>query len=395
MNILFINHSNIIGGAELSMVDLVKYLAQNNVKCYVAIKKCKKNLLGKKLELIPNTSVCYVKSISLIPNNRKTDVSFVNEIKSNLYNYLKSIQNFFSYLKILKTINAKNIDLIHTNTIYPTIGKKLAQKLKIPHIQHIRELVSVVGKINNFKYLNDELKFVQKYGTHSGIIANSTFCLKENLKFYNSRNQLVMYNSVSKDFFGNIPQTTTTKVGLVANVTSKWKRHDLFIGLAKKYKEKYNDSIQFVIYGSLPKDSSKYYTSLMDKIRNEKLLDFVKFSGSVPSFQIYNEIKILVHCCPEEPFGRIFVEAAAAGIPIVAIRGGGASEIVNTKMGFLFNHNQLEKMADKIKQLISSKSKFNNLSKTARIEAQQYLSENVYKNIIPFYKKIIHEKLSN
>ena len=236
---------------------------------------------------------------------------------------------------------------------------------------------------------------MQKYGTHSGIIANSTFCLNENLKFYSSRNQLVMYNSVSKDFFRSIPKTTTSKVGLVANVTSEWKRHDLFIRLAKKYKQKYNDSVQFFIYGSIPKESSKYYTSLMDKIRNEKLLDFVKFAGSVPSFQIYNEIKILVHCCPEEPFGRIFIEAAAAGIPVVAIRGGGATEIVNKKIGFLFDQNQLENMAEKINQLISSKIKFNNLSKTARFEAKKYLSENVHKNIIPFYKKIIHEKLSN
>jgi len=44
--------------------------------------------------------------------------------------------------------------------------------------------------------------------------------------------------------------------------------------------------------------------------------------------QLYNEFDLLVHCAHQEPLGRVLLEAAAAGVPIVATDVGGTSEIL-------------------------------------------------------------------
>ena len=49
---------------------------------------------------------------------------------------------------------------------------------------------------------------------------------------------------------------------------------------------------------------------------------------------------LLLHTCPEEPFGLALLEAFAAGVPVLAPRSGGAAEIVEDGVtGFLFPPN--------------------------------------------------------
>ena len=52
-------------------------------------------------------------------------------------------------------------------------------------------------------------------------------------------------------------------------------------------------------------------------------------------------------------------------------------------------------MVDKIFELINDNNQLLALSKTARKESKKYLSKNIFKELIPFYKKITYEKHSN
>ena len=44
-----------------------------------------------------------------------------------------------------------------------------------------------------------------------------------------------------------------------------------------------------------------------------------------------HEIDILVHPADNESFGRVAVEAMAAGLPVVGMRGGGIGESSSTE----------------------------------------------------------------
>jgi len=391
MNILFIQASNTIGGAEMSLMDLIKYLSSNGVNCFVVLKYSKKNVLGKLFEKETNVRVFYLKSIIGLPI-AKSPSTFLTGVKNSLYRFYKNGPAFISSFILKKIVKLNNIDIIHTNTVYPRLGKIIAEKCNIPHVQHLRELTAGIGNIVNFKLQENPDKFKSIYGTHHGIIANSNFCLDSNRPWYYSVNEMVMHNSVDDSFFQLPIDKKNNVVGLVANVTAIMKRHDLFIKLADIYSNKFGIDLKFVIYGNIPDKSHSYFESLKKDISSKNLNGIIKFAGSIDSKKIYREIKVLVHTYSTEAFGRIFIEAAASGVPVLAIKGGGATEIVNHNIGFLFSDKQLEEMADKLHQLVSSESKRLAVANTARNEAKKYLPETTFINLIPFYKKILDLK---
>jgi glycosyltransferase involved in cell wall biosynthesis len=65
----------------------------------------------------------------------------------------------------------------------------------------------------------------------------------------------------------------------------------------------------------------------------------VRFDGAQPRERIFGEADILVHCSTAfDPFPTVLLEAAAAGVPVVASSLGGAGEIVeHGETGFLFD----------------------------------------------------------
>jgi len=64
-----------------------------------------------------------------------------------------------------------------------------------------------------------------------------------------------------------------------------------------------------------------------------------RFEGPQPRERIFGEVDILVHCSTAfDPFPTVLLEAAEAGVPVVASSLGGAGEIVvHGETGFLFD----------------------------------------------------------
>jgi|GEM_PF-1489195 len=138
------------------------------------------------------------------------------------------------------------------------------------------------------------------------------------------------------------------------------------------------------------------YLNELKKIAIElKIASFVSFVGKrkfaeLKNFYFFCDI-VLFPTINAEPFGRIAVEALAAGKPIVASAVGGIPEIViDEKTGFLFSPENFEMMADKIIRLIDSLEMRENMAKAAKERAVQVFNKNILaKKTIELYKKII------
>jgi glycosyltransferase involved in cell wall biosynthesis len=174
---------------------------------------------------------------------------------------------------------------------------------------------------------------------------------------------------------------------MVGNVTSRLKNHEFFIRTAIHFKA--NPGVRFHIYGALPADSDSYYTYLKNVIHQNDLVEKVFFMAHQASETIMTNIDILFHPAGHESFGRIFIEAMAGGIPIVAVDDGGAVEIVRAGInGFRVPENDSSAAAGCIKKLLDSSELRNKFGGQGReIVEREYSLKLLTERMVVLYKQ--------
>jgi glycosyltransferase involved in cell wall biosynthesis len=95
---------------------------------------------------------------------------------------------------------------------------------------------------------------------------------------------------------------------------------------------------RLVLIGSPMFGEDDYLEAVLQEVRDLGLEDRVEVRGFVDDvFGALSEIDVLVHASlSPEPFGQVIIEGLAAGVPVVATRGGGPSEILTDEVNGLF-----------------------------------------------------------
>ena len=85
---------------------------------------------------------------------------------------------------------------------------------------------------------------------------------------------------------------------------------------------------------------------------------------------LLNEVQLVVHPANQEPFGRVLLEAAASGIPVVATDVGGTSEIVVDQItGHLIPPRDPEQLASAVMELLQNSQRRHSMRLAARQRA--------------------------
>jgi len=91
-------------------------------------------------------------------------------------------------------------------------------------------------------------------------------------------------------------------------------------------------NVHYLVIGqrlSSKAESIEFEQTMMDRFRTAGLRDRLHRLGYRPDIsRLMNEVDLLVHPAQQEPLGRVLLEAAAAGLPIVATAVGGTEEIL-------------------------------------------------------------------
>lgn len=239
-----------------------------------------------------------------------------------------------------------DVDLIHTNTILTPEGGRAARRLDLPHVWHVRELV---GRGLPYRFYRSDAalgRYLERQATL--VVANSQVTASKLRGFVSSDVLRVVPNGIDVGRFSAPKRREGTRVvvGMVANMAS-WKRHDIFVETAAAVARSL--PLEFRVYGQVPENSHPLHES----IARRGLQDRFRFMGFVPNEpQIMSEIDILMHVSELESFGRVLVEAMAAGLPVVAVRGGGAAEIViDGETGLLAAPNSVSELTAHLERL--------------------------------------------
>lgn len=260
-------------------------------------------------------------------------------------------------------------DLIHANSLSMSrILGAIAEEFPIPVTGHLRDIMRLskkaVSDLNQIQHLVAVSQATADFHVHQGI---------------SRENVTVIHNGIDLDQFqprakGGLLQElglpeSAILIGTVGQICLR-KGHDLLSKVAQRLNCREND-IHFCIVGE--RYSTKQESIDFDKVINNEFeslglssnLHRLGFRDDIP--RLFNEFDLLLHPARQEPLGRVILEAAASGCPIVATDVGGTPEIVeHEKSALLFPVDDAENAATQIQRMLSDSDFREKLASTAR-----------------------------
>ncbi len=182
-------------------------------------------------------------------------------------------------------------------------------------------------------------------------------CTKKTHVIHNGVN-LDAFQAVSREMTGALRATwgvppDAVLVGHVARLQS-WKGQRDVIAAAEIVLQVMPDVHFAIIGGDIFGDASTYEAELKAMVAERSLSSRVVFTGHQEDVATtMAALDIVVHASREEPFGRVLIEAGAAGRPVVAYASGGVREIViDGQTGLLVNAGEPAALAAGVERLV-------------------------------------------
>lgn len=118
--------------------------------------------------------------------------------------------------------------------------------------------------------------------------------------------------------------------------------------------------------------------TLRQRVHQLGLDDQINLAGSAPHRDVMDTLvqsDILLHGAELEPFGLAMIEAMSAGLPVIAARSGGASQIVaHDTTGFVVAPGDVLSMADFVQRLTEDRGLGRSMGEAGRKRAEALFS---------------------
>lgn len=304
-------------------------------------------------------------------------------------------------LRLSKIIHNLNLDIIHVHSpfLLGRLGAWYAKKLEIPLIFTFHtlyeEYVHYVPFAHDFtKDLTQ--RFCSEFCNQCDLVVTPTTIIKEHIKANGVKTRVI-----------NIP--TGIKVDEFATGNDKWLREKfqinpnkkilLFVGRLGKEKnlEWLLESIANIFY-ELPDTQLVLVGGGPEKeLLTQKTIDLgisnnVTFTGVLTKEQVidcYHGSDLFVFASLTETQGLVIGEAKSAGLPVVAVKAYGVTEMVeNEKDGFLTSLSK-DEFSNRIKLLLKNENLRIQMSNAAKENAQKISARNCALKLLLSYEELI------
>ena len=328
-----------IGGAEKTVIEIASFLKQREFSSLVLTSggKLINNLYANNIEVI------------ILPIDNK--------------NPFLIFKNIFIFMKIFRE---KKINLVHVRSRAPAWSAIFAaKKTGVP------VLTTWHGHVKNTSIFKKFYNSIMLKG--DAVIANSSYTAKKISEIYKiNLNKIdvisrgVNVKTFEKSQFSNKEikkikklwnVSDNKKIILLPARLTKWKGHLVAIeaiNLLKK--ENFFDQIYFIFAGE-KKGAEKYLKKLVKAIEKNKIQKNVKIVERIENMPLAYQAAdiILAPSIEPEPFGRIPIEAQAAGKIIIASDHGAVKDTIidgDNFTGFKVKPNEPVSLSDAIKKSI-------------------------------------------
>ncbi len=316
MNVLFLDQSGKLGGAELSLADLASAFGPDSSVALFQDGPFRERLeaLGVAVQVLKNRAI----------ESRK---------EAGFWQGLRSVARSFPLIQEI-AYQAKSYDLIYANTQKAFIFGALAGLIsKRPVVYHLRDILSS----DHFSQININVAvFIANHCSHL-VIANSQATAQS---FIQSGGNPDLVKVVYNGFDPEIYQATAIDrsrlrdelkledkfvIGQFSRL-SPWKgQHILLDALAQC-----PESVVGLFVGDALFGEDDYVQQIKQQVQELGLTDRVHFLGfrsDIPALMAACDVVAHTSISPE-PFGRVIVEGMLCEKPVIAAAAGGAAELI-------------------------------------------------------------------
>lgn len=355
MKILFVNmfyYPTMNGGTEHSLKLLAEELASRGHKVAVATYDGKQPVLSQ--ECISGVYVYRMYNPIFMKKAFHRPVRTDEKLKYYVGKYFnKAMEKQLEYI-----LGQVQPDIVHTQNFFPTRLLKSIKRRGISTIHTLRDyfLLDPKSDLNaSHRIIVNLHRLYQRFYTDrylDMVTAPSELIMKRHTdrNFFSICRRKVIYNAVRLDMEETVryidekkSRTEKTVHFLYVGSLLKLKGIDL---LLRTFQEIKMDHIRLTICGSGPMQHE-----VEDMCRQDTR---IRFKGQLMSSELAVEYAaadvVIVPSLWEEPFGRVVIEAAQHGNPIIGSNRGGVAEVIgHTKFGTLFTYDDPEDLKKQIK----------------------------------------------
>lgn len=343
--ILFIDHTAVMGGAELSLLDLATaYSSTSKVLLF------EDGILRQRLEEA-GVEVCVIPASSTM-------------LKLKTSGGLSSLATIPELWQMAARIaqEATGYELIVANSQKAFVTAALATLRGCPPVfWHLRDILTAkhFSRVNRLVAVFLANRFASQVLVNSQATGQAFVAAGGKEKLYR-----VVYNGFDSQRFDRVSSQDLTNlrtqlginqdvplVGLFSRL-SYWKGQHILLEAIKELPQ-----VQVILVGEALFGEQEYVEELKLLAASPELVGRVHWLGfrdDVPT--LMKACDIVVHTSTEpEPFGRVIVEGQLAHKPVIASAAGGALElIIDRQTGFLVPPQDALALRQSIKELISN-----------------------------------------
>jgi len=351
-SILYLDHATALGGAERSLLLLLKHLDRERFQPLLA---CNSGPLAEAAAALA------------VPVFRLQMPKLRGDARGPLHLLRAS-------LSLAGIIRREGVDIVHSNAMRASFYAALAATLTArPLVWHVRDIHPPAERW----YTRLMCRRARRIIAISHIVAASLPCRSK---------VSVVHNGLDLDIYGPAPDWTTVRseLGLgndmlVAGIVGRlrpWKGQECFLRASATVAQQIPRARFLVVGGAIFDGGDAYESQLHQLTADLGLTERVLFTGHREDLpRVLPALDLLVHCSDAEPFGRVLIESMAASRPVVAFDDGGVPEVVvRNDTGLLVPPGDEDALAAAIIELLCDRKRRLQMGNAGRQRVEQHFT---------------------
>ena len=301
----------------------------------------------------------------------------IGRAPQRISNFVRWCMFMHIYKKVLKAWDKPDIIHAHFGRATGYVAMKAKEKYGIPYV--LTEHDSTVHKGNFSKGKTEALKKIYK-NANANIAVSAPF-------------EKVLNNRYASNF-EYIPNIVDTSAIQLSKQCSKnnfvsigsLKKGKGFDVLIKAFAQLHDKNAMLKIIGAGEEGNA------LKTLTNSLGLSLqVEFCGFLPrsKFQnIFDNSLCFVLASRSETFGLVFIEAMAAGLPVIGTRCGGPEGFVTDDVGILVDVDDVDALAAAMKKMIEDKDKYDS-EKVRKYAIDNFSPTVVVQKLLALYERVL------